>query len=54
MKLAINGGKKVRVRNFPAYNVIGEEEKLAVNKVLDSGIISRFLGLTGRFQVITF
>lgn len=42
--LAINGGKKVRTDLFPAYRVIGEEEKQAVAKVLDSGILSKFLG----------
>lgn len=44
MKLAICGGSKVRDNPFPAYKVIGKEEKHAVNKVLDSGILSRFLG----------
>ncbi|MFK7862091.1 MAG: DegT/DnrJ/EryC1/StrS family aminotransferase [Granulosicoccus sp.] len=43
-KLAIHGGPKVRERLFPAHITIGEEEKLAVNKVLDSGILSNFLG----------
>ena len=43
-KLAINGGKPIRRKPFPAYDVIGEEEKRAVMKVLDSGILSRFLG----------
>lgn len=43
-ELAINGGKKVRDRLFPAYRVIGEEEKRAVEKVLDSGILSKYLG----------
>ncbi len=42
--LAINGGKKVRNEKFPAYKVIGEEEKNAVSEVFDSGIFSRFLG----------
>lgn len=42
--LAINGGKKVREKLFPAYNPIGEEEKAAVEKVLDKGKLSRFLG----------
>lgn len=42
--LAINGGKKVRTRNFPAYRVIGDEEKEAVSRVMDSGILSRYLG----------
>lgn len=43
-KLAIHGGTPVRSKPFPAYRVIGEEEKEAVNRVLDSGILSRFLG----------
>ncbi len=43
-KLAILGGKPVRKMPFPAYDVIGQEEKHAVNGVLDSGILSRFLG----------
>lgn len=43
-KLAINNGEKVRSRLFPAYKVIGEEEINAVKKVLESGILSRFLG----------
>ncbi len=43
-KLAIKGGKPVRTKLFPAYRVIGEEEKKAVNRVLDSGVLSRYLG----------
>ncbi|MEY5049355.1 MAG: hypothetical protein RLZZ175_2714 [Bacteroidota bacterium] len=43
-KLAINGGMPVRKELFPAYNTIGEEEKKAVMKVLDSGNLSQFLG----------
>ena len=43
-KLAIKGGKPIRTELFPAYNTIGEEEKLAVMKVLDSGNLSQFLG----------
>ncbi len=44
MKLAINGGEPVRTKLFPANNVIGQEEKDAVMNVMDSGILSRFLG----------
>ncbi len=48
--LAINGGTPVRTRLFPAYNTIGEEEKNAVMKVLDSGNLSQYLGAwTGDF-----
>lgn len=43
-KLAINGGTPIRTQLFPAYNTIGEEEKKAVMKVLDSGNLSQFLG----------
>lgn len=42
--LAINGGEKVRTKLFPAYRVIGEEEQQAVAKVLESGILSKYLG----------
>jgi perosamine synthetase len=44
VKLAINGGKPVRKKKFPAYRIIGREEKQAVLGVLDSGILSKFLG----------
>ncbi len=44
LKLAINGGTKVRTKKFPADNIIGKDEHAAVQKVLDSGILSRFLG----------
>ncbi len=42
--LAINGGEKVRTKLFPAYRVIGEEEQRAVSEVLESGILSKYLG----------
>jgi dTDP-4-amino-4,6-dideoxygalactose transaminase len=44
MMLAINGGKPVRTKLFPAYNTIGDEEKAAVRHVLDSGNLSQYLG----------
>lgn len=44
VKLAIKGGNPVRTELFPVYNTIGEEEKQAVMKVLDSGNLSQFLG----------
>ena len=47
MKLAIHDGEPIRTKPFPAYNVIGKEEKRAVNKVLDSGVLSRYLGAWG-------
>jgi len=43
-KLAIRGGQSVRKKLFPAYKVIGQEEKGAVKRVLDSGILSKYLG----------
>ncbi len=43
-KLAIHGGRPVREKPFPTYNTIGDEEKRAVMEVLDSGVLSQFLG----------
>lgn len=43
-KLAIFGGDPVRKTPFPTYRTIGEEEKRAVLEVLDSGVLSQFLG----------
>ncbi|AKQ44789.1 DegT/DnrJ/EryC1/StrS aminotransferase [Rufibacter radiotolerans] len=42
--LAIKGGEPIRKELFPAYNTIGKEEKEAVQKVLDTGNLSQFLG----------
>jgi perosamine synthetase len=42
--LAISGGTPVRSTPFPRYNTIGEEEKRAVERVLDGGVLSGFLG----------
>ena len=43
-KLALFGGEKVRTKLFPGYKVIGEEERIAVDRVIRSGVLSRFLG----------
>jgi perosamine synthetase len=43
-ELALFGGAPVRTKLFPADNVIGPQEKSAANRVLDSGVLSRFLG----------
>lgn len=43
-ELAIFGGKPVRGKSFPAYKVMGEEEKMAACRVIESGVLSRFLG----------
>ncbi len=42
--LALFGGAPVRKRKFPAYRVIGDEEKKAVAAVLDGGKLSGYLG----------
>ena len=42
--LALLGGNPVRTEPFPAYKVIGEDDLAAVTKVMESGILSRFLG----------
>jgi len=42
--LAIHGGTPVRTDKFPVYRTIGEEEKRAVMEVMDSGVLSQFLG----------
>ncbi len=43
-KLALLGGNPVRTKIFPQSNTIGEEEKRAVMKVLDSGNLSQYVG----------
>lgn len=43
-RLALLGGTPVRTAPFPPYFTIGEEEKRAVNEVLDSKVLSAFLG----------
>lgn len=43
-KLAIKGGKKIRTQKFLSSNTISKEEQAAANRVLKSGILSRFLG----------
>lgn len=45
--LAINGGTPVRTEPFPPHNTIGAEEKAAVNRVLDKGVLSRYIGAWG-------
>lgn len=42
--LAINGGEPIRSTPFPEYRTIGEQEKRAVMEVLDSGVLSKYLG----------
>ena len=44
-KLAIYGGPKIINKKFKLYNTIGEEERLAVDQVMRSGVLSKFLGV---------
>ena len=46
-KLAIDGGKPIRVKEFKKYNTIGLEEKNAVAKVMDTGVLSAYFGKAG-------
>jgi len=46
-KLALLGGKPIRKDPFPYQNTIGKEEKRAVIEVLDSGVLSKFVGEYG-------
>lgn len=42
--LAINGGPSIRKKLFPFYRTVGKEEKRALGRVIDSGVLSKFLG----------
>jgi perosamine synthetase len=44
-KLAIYGGTKTINKTFTPYNSIGLEEKNAAVKVIESGVLSKFLGV---------
>ena len=44
-KLAVHGGLKTINKNFRKYNSIGLEEKNAAIKVIESGVLSKFLGV---------
>ncbi|MEN6321426.1 MAG: DegT/DnrJ/EryC1/StrS family aminotransferase, partial [Syntrophaceae bacterium] len=43
-KLALFGGKPVREKPFPKHRTTGDEEKRIVMEVMDSGILSEFMG----------
>ena len=45
--LALRGGKPIRETKdfFPTYNSIGKEEKDAVARVMDSGVLSTYIGV---------
>ncbi|MDC0074882.1 DegT/DnrJ/EryC1/StrS family aminotransferase [Alphaproteobacteria bacterium] len=47
-KLAILGGPKIINYEFDSYNPIGLEEINAAKKVLESGVLSKFLGSHGK------
>lgn len=47
-RLAINGGEPVRKTPFPEYITIGDEEKQAAIEVLDSTVLSKYLGTWSR------
>lgn len=42
--LAINGGKPAVTAHFPHFNTFDDGEKQAVNRVLDSGVLSDYIG----------
>ena len=44
-KLALFGGNKVIEKAFLRYNSIDKEEKNAAIKVIESGVLSKFLGV---------
>lgn len=48
-KLAIHGGKPVRIKPFPPYITLDKKEEKAVVKVIREGIISDFIGAAGPF-----
>ena len=43
-KLAIHGGKKIIEKSFEKYNSIGIEEVNAAKQVVESGVLSQYLG----------
>jgi len=45
--LAIHGGTPVRSRPFPPRPGLGEAERRAVEEVMDSGVLSQFIGAWG-------
>lgn len=45
--LALLGGKKVRSKPFPPHPIIGKEERQAVKRVIDEGVLSGFIGAPG-------
>jgi perosamine synthetase len=48
-KLAIDGGTPVRTKPFPPYSTLDEKERDAVVDVIESGILSDFVGAKGDY-----
>lgn len=46
--LALLGGDPVRTRPFPAYQVIGADEIEAVRRVMETGVLSKYIGARHR------
>lgn len=44
-KLALLGGQKHIAKNFPEYKPLGEEEVQAAKEVVESGVLSQYLGV---------
>lgn len=42
--LAVRGGKAIIEKPFRRYNSLGQEEQIAVQKVMETGVLSQFLG----------
>jgi perosamine synthetase len=47
LKLAVDGGLPAIAVSFPPYRSLGEEEIVAANRVLHSGVLSAFVGAAG-------
>jgi dTDP-4-amino-4,6-dideoxygalactose transaminase len=47
--LALSGGASVIDYSFQRYNSIGSEEVVAASKVVESGLLSKFIGAPGEF-----
>ena len=43
-KLALHGGPKTIAEPFKRYRPIGDEEVIAAKKVVESGVLSQYLG----------
>ena len=48
-KLALLGGQPVRTKPFAHCNTIGAEEKRAVAEVMETGVLSEFVGVWGDY-----